>query len=391
MKKKKVLFVVRDFAHGGIPKCLQQLMLLMDTSKYDVDVYCGDQSADYYILKNCHIIKQDFWMWVLLTNYRKQKGGKYIIAIFIKMIRHLGLKVGVDLLDWQMKRTAKILSVGKYDTCIAFSEGFPVKLVSFISNGNKYAWIHCNYDWLAPSERIEDELKCFEQMDGIVCVSNSAKEAFNKRFPILASKTTVIYNVVDTEYIRTLSECDEDIELPFNHNRFTIVSVGRVCYIKQFEKIPAIARRLLDSGYIFNWYIIGGGPDKEVEIVAKEIEGYMVGDYVELLGPKNNPYTYIRNADLLALTSRSESYPTVINEAKIVETPIISTDFSSVFEIMDDDYGLVYPIDDFCEGIIRIMTDKELYQKLKNKLADFKYDNASLLKQIYALIDNDKK
>lgn len=392
MEKKKILFCVRDFAHGGIPRCLQQLLLKIDVEKYDINVYCGDQSGIYKnAFSNATILKESLLMWLLMTNYRKQSGWRKIAAIAIKLLRYALLKLNFDLFDWKIKWDARKLSNYNYDAYIAFSEGFPTKLISWVSRPNKFVWIHCDYDWVSPYENREEELNYYNCFDNIVCVSAFTKNAFDRAFPTLSERTLVIYNVIDVDRIKSLSKENEEIDKRYDTNCFTIISVGRICYQKQFEVIPKIAHVLKENGLNFKWYIIGIGPDSEMETVIKELDKYGIEDSVILLGPKNNPYPYMKLADLFVLTSRYESYPTVINESKIVGTPIVSTNFSSAYEIMNEDCGLVYPVEKLHLGIIKMKENQELYQLIKNKLAEFKYDNASLLKQIYALIDNDKK
>jgi glycosyltransferase involved in cell wall biosynthesis len=386
--KKRIIFCVRDFFHGGIPKCLQQLLLLIDTSRYDIDVFCGDQSGPYRnMLPNCNILKEDFLLWSFFTNYRKQTGWRKIAAIGVKLMSQGLLRVGFDWLDWKIEKIANSLSKTDYTAVIAFSDGISARLVSSVSTiPNKIVWIHNDYGFDCARGDKLDKID-FQKFNHIVCVSNHTEIAFRKAYPSLSGKTIVIYNVIDSLSIRLLSEETIEADSRFKEDHFTIVSVGRVSAQKQFNRIPKIAHQLLAHGLNFVWYIIGNGPDEEVKTVMSEINNYNVSDKVILLGAKDNPYTFMARSNLLVLTSLYESYPTVINEAKILGIPIVTTNYGSASELVDESCGLILPIEELATGIEKMITDVSLYNKFKNGLSSFEYNNAELLDRIYEIID----
>ena len=65
--------------------------------------------------------------------------------------------------------------------------------------------------------------------------------------------------------------------------------------------------------------------------LVKELK---VEPYVRLVGMKNNPYPYIRKADLYVQPSRFESFGLTIMEAIILGKTVISTNTSGAKEIM---------------------------------------------------------
>lgn len=387
MERKKILFCIRDFAHGGIPKCLQQLLTLIDTSKYEIDLFCGYQEGVYKgQMPNCNVIPQDWLFWAFMANYRKQKGVVRYVAIAIKTIRSLLKRVGFDWYEFHIKQMAKRLQKRNYDTYVAYSEGFPTQLCSYVNSQHKICWIHCDYDWVASAvEDLGKELSFYSSFERIIPVSKATEDAFCRTFPQLAARTMVINNVIDIDSIKLrisqpLDSCDSAY---FSKDRFSILSVGRICYQKHFELIPITARKLKERGLMFHWSIVGIGPDNELQSVVNEIELQNVSDCVSLLGPKTNPYNYMNQSDLFVVTSRYESYPTVINEAKIAGTPIVSTNFNAVNEIMDERYGLIVPVEQLADAIEKMMIDKGYYSQIKDNLSTFEYSNDAILNQIY--------
>ncbi len=373
--KQRILFCVRDFNHGGIPKCLQQLLLFIDRERYEIDVFCGDQRGAYReLLTNCNIIESNFLILLCLMNYRKESG----------FTRHLLLRFGVDILKLLLKREAKRRR--GYSAAIAYAEGFPVDIVEWMECERKLLWIHNDYRWecARPIERISDETLL--KFKHIVCVSNHAIGAFLDIYPAAKGRVSALYNVIDDQAIKQLALKQEpDLEL-FNTGKFKLVSVGRMSYQKNFDRIPQIASELKALGVEFTWFVVGAGPDGEVQVVRDNIEKYGVEGDVILLGSRNNPYPYIAKSDLFVLTSRYETYPTVINEAKILATPIVSTAFNGVEEIMSSEYGVIASIDELHQAIYKMYSDREYYAQCKANLGAFKQDNEALLQHFYQLI-----
>ena len=76
-----------------------------------------------------------------------------------------------------------------------------------------------------------------------------------------------------------------------------------------------------------------GRQRKDLEAMIKE---EWLDNEIELLGFNNNPYPYIKNADLFVCSSRSEGYSTVITESLILETPVFTTECSGMRELLKD-------------------------------------------------------
>ena len=81
-------------------------------------------------------------------------------------------------------------------------------------------------------------------------------------------------------------------------------------------------------------------------------------DCVVYLGGKSNPYPYFKMADLLVCVSESEACPMIFNEAKLLNLPIVSTDFPSAFEFIDRDKdGRITQIEAMADTIADIISE----------------------------------
>lgn len=382
--KKRLLFCIRDFDQGGIPKSLNSLLYHIDTNLYDIDIFCADHDGVYKDrMVNYNVLKENFWLYLLCINYRKQRGVVKILAVLMKLIRVTFKKFGADIYIILQNIIAKRLSQNNYDTAIAYAEGFATQLVAKIHVNRRVAWIHINYERYLHYEK-QNEKTLYEKFDNIVCPSMDGVSSFLKIYPFLFSKTIAIKNLLNTTEIINLSQhATTDIN---KGEDFNIISVGRVCYEKRFFLIPSIARALADKNLKFKWYVLGPGPDVETNFFDDEVEKYQVAQYVKRMGAKSNPYPYIRSSDLLVMLSINETFSYVIYEAKIVGTPIVTTDFNAVHEIMDERYGSIVSLDHLADAIEKLMIDQEYYKQIKSNLSTFEYDNEAVLKQIYEIL-----
>ncbi len=385
MEKKRVLFILTYFDCGGICRSLQNFLNIYDDNKYDIDVFamvpdgmfCGE-------FKKCRILKKDKLVHALISRMGHVHGFQKVPSTLMKLLRRF---FGVSFQDFIFRRAGnRLLSDNNYDTVVAFSEGVPSRFVSFMKHSNKVAWVHCDYSNYLKGTYNQDERDIYNKFQRIVCVSKYTKDVFAKVYPEIGDKITYIYNILDSDMMKSMSQL---IELPdLEPTAFNIVSVGRIDPVKRFSIIPQIALEVIkqcqDAKVKINWYVIGpqGGTPDEYDSLVNNTKRYGLEDRLILTGEKSNPYYHIRHADLLVNTSISEACPYVINEANILGTPCVCADFGSAKEfIQDGKYGYVTPIERMPNIISSLIVDREKYDNLKKGLEGYKYDNQRILSQ----------
>lgn len=382
--KERVLYIISSFGTGGICRALQNTLNCLDTNKYEVDVFAMIPDGVYGgEFNNCKVLPSNYLLSAICPNYYTLHGAKKIVGYFAKIINRLSKDRFISLV---MKRIAnRLVRAGKYKAIIAYSEGLPTRFVSVASHPNKIAWIHCDYrNYLKITGKQEYKIyQCFEH---IVCVSNYTCDSFISTYPDFASKTKYIYNVLDSTFIKDSSE---QVQVPLYENDvINIVSVGRVDPVKRFSEIPKIVSRMKNASKI-KWYVVGPavGNGAEYKLLQANIEKYGVQSKIKLLGEKPNPYPYIANAGILACTSVSEACPYVINEAKILGIPIVSTNFGSAFEFIENyKDGIIAPLEKLPIVLDELIDNRDLYDRIKNNLSKYRYDNFQIMSAIYSLI-----
>ncbi|WP_040373636.1 glycosyltransferase, partial [Peribacillus psychrosaccharolyticus] len=109
----------------------------------------------------------------------------------------------------------------------------------------------------------------------------------------------------------------------------------------------------------------------------------------KLLGLKSNPYPYINQADIYAQTSKFEGKSIAIDEAKILNKPIIVTAFSTARDqIKDGVDGQIVTMnsDAIVEGIERFIRDKNYKNNLVNNLFKEDYGTEDEINKLYKIL-----
>ena len=114
-----------------------------------------------------------------------------------------------------------------------------------------------------------------------------------------------------------------------------LVTVSRISREKGFERMLKISEQLKDIDYV--WHIVGNGYDTNYQ------------DYIKKKAPKNwvfhgkleNPFPYIKKADFLLQLSDYEAFGFVLLEALVLGTTVITTDYSSASEMINDTNGYI--------------------------------------------------
>lgn len=383
--KKKVLIIIPTLEVGGTTSSLETFCRMLDND-YNITIaaisFFGDNSKSF-----CEkMLPEDLLTSLYTSSFRTFSGINRLFALFFKMLTILCRFFKIEKLNELIFKRfiRKVEKTDEYDAIIAFQEGISTKVVSYSNIKKRIAWVHCDYRRVPECGRESDIYSAFEK---IVCVSEYTAGIFKKIYPTVSERVTCVYNPLDIEQIKLkASETADDVR--FDNSLFTIVSVGRVSTVKRFEEIPKIAAYLRTRGCKFRWYVLGPIIQQNCyETLKNEITKYDVADLVVYLGNKNNPYPYMRDADVLVSVSKSEACPMIFNEAKILSLPIVSTDFGSSYEFIEiEKNGYISSLENIGEHIYKLYNDKDLYDSMKKCFTEHQVSNSHIHAAIVDMI-----
>lgn len=309
---KKIIFGITSLTIGGAERVLVDIANKLNED-YDITIFTIYAGGELEKQLNPNIKK--------IALYRKQ------YKEFTKIEK---MKISLKLMIYKKKIYEAIMKKG-YDTEVAFLEGPITRLFSVKSNNKKIAWIHNDISKVygrgikAKLKKIL-EGKSYKRYDKLIFVSKENMEDFNKQYKWAEEKAEeVITNYID--YRQVLRKAEEPIDLPYENKDINLLSACRLVEQKAIDRFIRVRKKLEKEGIHAKIYIIGEGPLRYD--LQKQIDSLGLTEEFILLGKKENPYPYIKNCDYFCLLSYYEGYPMVLEEAKILNKPIIITDTSA--------------------------------------------------------------
>lgn len=356
----KVLFLIHDLGEGGAEKVLVNLVNNMNHKKFDITLIAlfGGGVNEQFLSKNIRY----------KAIFRKSiPGNSKLMKLFSPKLLH------------------KLFIKETYDIEVSYLEGPSARIISGCQNKKTklVSWIHVEQhtEKLAAKafRNFKESVKCYQNFDQTVCVSESVKEDYLKIYPMI-QKVDVLYNTNETEKIIDLM--NEVVEPEFyEEDVFRLCGVGKIMPVKGFDKLARIHKRLIDEGYKVHTYVLGMGPQRE------EIEKYLQENHLEdsftFLGYQTNPYKYVAKCDLFVCTSSAEGFSTAATEALIVGTPVVTTPVAGMREMLgaNNEYGIVAGQSEISvfECIKSLLDDLELFKEYVKRAEirgnDFKTKN----------------
>ena len=164
----------------------------------------------------------------------------------------------------------------------------------------------------------------FPYADRIIPVSHGIKKDLVEWIKLRSKKIFVIdaYPVIDDRFVEKKNKT-------VNHSWFVekdfylIVSIGRLNEPKDFETLLK-SFRLLRNAVPVKLIILGEGKKRtKLELLVNELG---IENDIQMPGFVDNPYVFLKEADLFVLSSRWEALPTVLMEALACGVTIVSTD-----------------------------------------------------------------
>ncbi|PFM78972.1 glycosyl transferase [Bacillus sp. AFS077874] len=378
--KKKLLFCIYSLGAGGAEKALINLLNSIDYNYYEVDLQLFENEGvnlkylpvEVNLLTPLRDNNKHFGQGPEIIKNSLLKGD--IISVFSKLFYWIFPKIidkGNERLgnyfNWKYLRSRLRKNKKTYDIAIGYMHGVSnYYVVDCIKAHRKVCWVHTDYSKI---KMIRQEEKYFKKAYKVITISEKCVEELQRSFPKLRN-IELLYNVNSINLLKDLSSAYEPPEYAdFSGQR--ILSVGRLHYLKGFDMAIEAAVILKKLGFNFCWYILGEGEIK-AELEKKCIE-LGVEDYIKFLGIRTNPYPYILRANIIVQTSRYEGKSMVIDEAKILRKPIISTNYNSVEDqITDGLNGIIAPVSPIgiADALERLLLSsqqcRELEKNLKN-------------------------
>lgn len=359
---------------GGAEKALVALLQGLDYSQFQVDlllfkkegILLSEVPNEVTLLeapKNYHYFDGSFKKVLKSLNpfliYQRCR--------FVKLMKKGKNTSEAEQYAWGALKKALPRLNKKYDVAIGYLEKTPnYYVVDKVTATKKIGYIHNDYVSLGLNKTIDASY--FDQLYAVCTISKNCHDVLHNEFPLKKNLFHLIPNFVSKEILVTKSR-EEINEKYWSTKSKKIISVGRLEKQKGFVLSIEVANLLKQKGIDFKWFIFGEGSLRND--LQNLINDYGLQDTFVLLGMHINPTKFMKNADLIVQTSLFEGKSIVIDESKILQKPILVTNYPTVSDQIVDNYnGIISSFDpsDIASKIEHILHDGELRQRLSQNL-----------------------
>ena len=392
---KTIVISSWTFVMGGLEKVLVEYLNLIDLNKYKVILFMDSDFGELNILEkevptNIEIIYLKSKETVLKTLSFKNKKRN-----FLDKIKYESLKMK-ERKEKKNKFFEEYYKIKKVDVIIDFDYGLS-KIISGVKNVKKIVWVHSYLPKLIKSKiKLKKYIRKMNQYDKVIVICKEMQEELEKIAPNVKNKMEFIYNPFDID--RIIRKSNEYSELSSSEKYLIeqeyFLSVSRLdLKSKDYETLIEGYAILKNSGRKEKLYIIGEGTGRgEIEAIikSKKLEGEIL-----LLGQKENPYVWMKNAKTFIHSSKFEGLPTVLLEALMLNKIIISSSCpTGPKEILSNPKsGLLFEVgnpvelaDRVKEVLLNQNTKNEILKNIKIKIKSFESKN--VIQKFYSVIED---
>ena len=393
---KRILFVINALDGGGAEKSLVSLLNELEPyqNQFKIDLLLPNKEGLFSDLVPSFVNQIPVPEALTYMAY----GFKYLIKNKKWNLRYTAVKI-----RWVFKRRKlKSVSSGvleqelwrlwekhvsgldsQYDSAISYLNGYGnYYVIDKVSATKKCLWIHNEYQKLG--YHVEFDRRYYEEADEVITISDLCKKSFTDVYPELQDKIKVLENISSGRMIKTMAQQHPQEDSFSRYHGTRLLSIGRLVEQKNFSLAVRTAA-YMKSHYpevLFKWFIIGKGP--EYASLTEQIQKENLSDVIELIGVRKNPYSYMKQADLIVQTSIFEGKSIVLDEAKILGKTIVATNYPTVYNSIENGAtGLIADMnpESIADSVVQILSDVDLQSVLEKNLHEFAEGNIKELEK----------
>jgi glycosyltransferase involved in cell wall biosynthesis len=292
-----------------------------------------------YLPHTCLLVFENIANWKVESKYYYNMKCKIYNSYLLKVVSFIYKLLNVQYikLKYQPETFISHLQVPNFINIISYSKS------------RKIIFVHNTITRQYASNKLQNKLfkylihKLYPKADIVVCVSEDIYQEITAIKHIDTNKVLYLDNPIDTKDIINKSQISFDSRYTFLINIKYIVSVASFSTQKNHTGLIDIYSKVVSTDNSIKLVLLGVGSTKNR--ICKQLDDLKLSYYdmetndlnycdqeVIFAGFLENPYPFIKNAEMMLLASFWEGLPIVVLEAMTLETIILTSISSSGIE-----------------------------------------------------------
>lgn len=356
MNKKTILFILPDLETGGAERIVTTIANHLPREKFEPKILLLRKEGGY--LK---IVKSD----VEIINLNIQRIRNALFPI-LKVIKN-------------KKPDIVFSGFGEVNAYLSLFLRF-FKHTKFIARETNVVSQHIK------RPEIKFFYNFYNNYQKIICQSEDMSSDLIKNFKIKKEKIIKINNPVDFDFINEKLSASQRPKT-FSHDYKNVVAIGNLSERKGFDNLLKVFSHLKNEK--IKLHILGDGRDRELlHQMKKDLDLENVSFY----GRQENPYQFLKFADLFVLSSRYEGFPNVLLEAGACGCYALANNcLGGINEIIEPKInGEIFNIENhqgFAEKIVELLHTSHHSEEIRNSIK-YRFSKEIILKKYEEVLDN---
>ena len=209
------------------------------------------------------------------------------------------------------------------------------------------------------------------QSSRILTVSEASKRDLLRFFDVPPDKIVVVYNAIDDQFSATPAEDVARVRERYQLDHEFVLYVGNVKPHKNLVRLIEAFDKLRGRGFDDLKLLIIGDEISKLPALRRAVHQYKLHKHVRFLGflPADTLAVLYRLAKVFVFPSLYEGFGLPPLEAMACGTPVVTSNVSSLPEVVGDAAMLIdpYDVESIADGISRVLSDPALASELRGR------------------------
>lgn len=314
LQRRKVLFLIPSLEGGGAERVFSLLLRYLDRSRFDLHLAVLQARGAYLADIPSDVAVHDL----------KVSRVRYALPSILKLV-------------WRLRPHTMLSTLGHLNLALILAKPLLPPGSRLLVRQSVIA------SSVLPAETRHSRVwkllyrHLYRRADKVICLSDSMLQDMVQNFGLPMERLVRIYNPVDMEKVQ---ESARLARTPFFGPGPHLVAAGRLTRQKGFDVLldamPSVIEHLPNARLT----ILGEGP------LLPDLVGQAgklgLKDVVRFAGFQQNPWPFLKYANVFVLSSRYEGLPNILLEALVLGTPVVSTDCpGAIREVQNCDKTMV--------------------------------------------------